>query len=234
VVDGIECALNTSSTIEPKTLTEVLQRPDGDKYLDSAIKEVHAHLENGTWKLVRLPQGKQAISSRWVFKIKRKSDGTIDKYKGRIIVKGYVQRERVDYTETFAPTAHFGALQTVIALATMEDWELESVDISTAFLNGDIDAEVYMQKLEGVEFPGFEGSEWVLQLLKGLYRIKQGPRIWSKKLHTALTSIGFQQLERDHSVFIYERDGVKMVVPVHIDDLVLCIVIKESHREGEE
>jgi hypothetical protein len=104
----------------------------------------------------------------------------------------------------------------------MEDWELELIDISTAFLNGDIDAEVYMQKLEGVEFPGFEGSEWVLQLLKGLYGIKQGLRIWSKKLHTALTSIGFQQLESDHSMFIYERDGVKMVVPVHVDDLVLA------------
>jgi hypothetical protein len=91
VVDGIECALKTLSTIEPKTLTEALQRPDGNKYLDSAIEEVHTHLENGTWKLVQLPQGKQAISSQWVFKIKQKSDGTIDKYKGQIIARGYMQ-----------------------------------------------------------------------------------------------------------------------------------------------
>jgi hypothetical protein len=228
VVDGIECALNTSTTIEPKTLAEALQRPDGDQYLASAIAEVKAHLENGTWKLARLPRGKRAIGSRWVFKIKRKSDGSIDKYKGRIVAKGYAQREGIDYTETFAPTARFGALRTVIALAAMEDWELESVDISTAFLNGDIDAEVYMRKPEGVEFPGFEGSEWVLQLLKGLYGIKQGPRIWSQKLHTVLTSIGFQRLESDHSVFIYERDGTKMVVPVHVDDLVLASSSKKA------
>jgi hypothetical protein len=228
IVDGIECALNTSTAIEPKTLAEALRRPDGDKYLDSAIAEIKAHLENGTWELARLPQGKRAIGSRWVFKIKRKADGSIDKYKGRIVAKGYAQREGVDYTETFAPTARFGALRTVIALAAMEDWELESVDISTAFLNGEIDAEVYMHKPEGVEFPGFEGSEWVLRLLKGLYGIKQGPRIWSQKLHTALTSIGFQRLESDHSVFIYERDGVKMVVPVHVDDLVLASSSKES------
>lgn len=151
VVDGVECALNTSTVIEPKTLAEAL--------------------ENGTWTLARLPQGKRAIGSRWVFKIKRKADGSIDKYKGRIVAKGYAQREGVDYTETFAPTARFGALRTVIALAAMEDWELESVDISTAFLNGDIDAEVYMRKPEGVEFPGYEGSEWVLRLLKGVNRI---------------------------------------------------------------
>jgi transposase InsO family protein len=226
LVDGIEYALNASA--EPKTLAEALQRPDGDQYLESAIEEVRAHLENGTWKVVRLPKGKRAIGSRWVFKIKRTADGSIERYKGRIVAKGYAQREGIDYTETFAPTARFGALRTVIALAAIEDMELESVDISTAFLNGEIDAEVYMQKPEGVEIPGFEGPEWVLQLLKGLYGIKQGPRLWSQKLHTALSAIGFKRLECDHSVFVYEHDGVKIVVPVHVDDLVFASKSKEA------
>jgi transposase InsO family protein len=226
VVDAIEFALNASA--EPTTLSEALQRPDGDKYLESAIEEVRAHLENGTWKVVRLPKGKRAIGSRWVFKIKRTVDGSIERYKGRIVAKGYAQREGVDYTETFAPTARFGALRTVIALAAIEDMELESVDISTAFLNGEIDAEVFMTKPEGVEIPGFEGPEWVLQLLKGLYGIKQGPRLWSQKLHTALSEIGFQRLECDHSVFVYERDGVKIVVPVHVDDLVFASKSKDA------
>lgn len=226
IVDGVEFALNAST--EPTTLAEALRRPDGDKYLESAIEEVRAHLENGTWKVVRLPQGKRAIGSRWVFKIKRTSDGSIERYKGRIVAKGYSQREGIDYTETFAPTARFGALRTVIALAAIEDMELESVDISTAFLNGEIDAEVYMRKPEGIEISGFEGPEWVLQLLKGLYGIKQGPRLWSQKLHTALSEIGFRRLECDHSVFVYERDGVKMVVPVHVDDLVFASKSKEA------
>jgi Reverse transcriptase (RNA-dependent DNA polymerase)/GAG-pre-integrase domain/gag-polypeptide of LTR copia-type len=226
IVDGVEFALNAST--EPTTLAEALRRPDGDKYLESAIEEVRAHLENGTWKVVRLPRGKRAIGSRWVFKIKRTADGSIERYKGRIVAKGYSQREGIDYTETFAPTARFGALRTVIALAAIEDMELESVDISTAFLNGEIDAEVYMTKPEGVEISGFEGPEWVLQLLKGLYGIKQGPRLWSQKLHTALSEIGFRRLECDHSVFVYERDGVKMVVPVHVDDLVFASKSKEA------
>jgi hypothetical protein len=173
LVDAVEFALNASSTHpEPATLAEALQRPDGDKYLESAIEEIRAHLENGTWKVVRLPQGKRAIGSRWVFKIKRNADGSIERYKGRIVAKGYAQREGIDYTETFAPTARFGALRTVIALAAIEDMELESIDISTAFLNGTIDVPVFMRKPEGVETPGFEGPEWVLQLLKGLYGIK--------------------------------------------------------------
>ncbi|CCA77031.1 hypothetical protein PIIN_11016 [Serendipita indica DSM 11827] len=182
IADGIEAALNTSTSREPTTLGEALKRPDSDKYVQAAIEEVRAHLENGTWKLVRLPQGKKAIGSRWVFKIKRDADGSISKYKGRIVAKRYAQREGIDYTETFAPTVRFGALRTIIALAALEDWELESVDISTAFLNGEIDAEVYMRKPEGVEFEGYEGTSWVLQLLKGLYGIKQAPRICHPKL----------------------------------------------------
>ncbi|CCA77399.1 hypothetical protein PIIN_11376, partial [Serendipita indica DSM 11827] len=111
IVDGVEAASNASTSREPTTLGEALKRPDGD---------------NGTWKLVRLPQGKKAIGSRWVFKIKRDADGSISKYKGRIVAKGYAQREGIDYTETFTPTARFGALRTIIALAALEDWELES------------------------------------------------------------------------------------------------------------
>jgi hypothetical protein len=228
LVDAVEYALSTDITIEPRTLAEALTRPDADKYVESAIEEVKAHLDNGTWTVVRLPKGKRAIGSRWVFKIKRNADGSVDRYKGRIVAKGYSQREGVDYTETFAPTARFGALRAVIALAALEDMELESIDIATAFLNGVIDAEVYMQKPEGVEIPGHEGPEWVLKLLKALYGIKQGPRCWSKRLHTVMTDIGFRRLECDHSVFVYERDGVKVIVPVHVDDLVLASKSKEG------
>ncbi|CCA76763.1 hypothetical protein PIIN_10750 [Serendipita indica DSM 11827] len=85
-----------------------------------------------------------------------------------------------------------------------------------------------MRKPEGVEFEGYEGTSWVLQLLKGLYGIKQGPRIWSVKLHTVVSEIGFKRLESDHSVFIYERDSVKIIVPVHVDDLLLASKSSEA------
>jgi hypothetical protein len=109
--------------------------------------------------------------------------------------------------------------------------ELESIDIATAFLNGVIDAEVYMTKPEGVEIPGYEGSEWVLKLLKALYGIKQGPRCWSKTLHTVMMDIGFRRLECDHSVFIYERDGDRIIVPVHVDDLILASKSKDAVKK---
>jgi len=103
----------------------------------------------------------------------------------------------VHYNEVFASTARMAAMCTVIAIAATEDLELESVDVSTAFLNGDIDAEIYMKIPEGLEVegnpqPGEDPKCWVVRLLKGLYGIKQGPQIWALKLHSVLTNIGFE------------------------------------------
>ena len=227
LVDAVECALNTSISIEPKTLADALSRPDADKWIAAALAEIEAHLQNGTWELAQLPPGRRAIGSRWVFKIKRLPDGSIDKYKGRIVAQGFSQVQGIHYNEIFASTARMAAMRAVIAIAAAEDLELESVDISTAFLNGDIDAEVYMKVPEGLEVegdprPGEDPKRWVVRLLKGLYGIKQGPRIWALKLHSVLTSIGFERIDCDYSVYVYRRDDVRVMMPIHVDDLLLA------------
>ena len=178
LVDAIEHAFSGSDTIEPRTLAEALKRPDADKWVAAALAEIEAHIQNGTWELTQLPPGKRAIGSRWVFKIKRTPEGLIDKYKRRVVAQGFSQVPGIHYNEVFASTACMAAMQAVIAIATAEDLELESVDISTAFLNGDIDAEIYMKIPEGLEVegeprPGEDPKRWVVRLLKGLYGIKQ-------------------------------------------------------------
>ena len=114
----------------------------------------------------------------------------------------------------------------VIALAVNEDLELESVDISTAFLNGEIDKEVYMHipdgfKVEGEPRDGKDPKRWVVQLLKGLYGIKQGPQLWVLKLHSVLSSISFQWIDCDYSVYVYRQGDVKIFLPIHVDNLLL-------------
>ena len=227
LVDAVECAFLTSVEMEPKTLVEALKRADADKWIDAALSEIDAHVRNGTWVLTQLPPGKRAIGSRWVFKVKRLPDGSIDKYKGRIMAQGFSQVHGIHYNEVFAPTARMAAMRTVLAIAAIEDLELETVDISTAFLNGDIDAEIYMKIPEGLEvdgepLPGEDPKRWVVRLLKGLYGIKQGPRIWSLKLNSVLTSIGFRRTDCDYSVYVYQCDGVRIIVPIHVDDLLLA------------
>ena len=110
--------------------------------------------------------------------------GSIDKYKGRIVTQGFSQVQSIHYYEVFAPTVWMAAMRMVIAIAAIEDLELELVDISTAFLNGDIDAEIYMKipecfEVDGEPQAGEDPKRWVVRLLKGLYDIRQGPRRWS-------------------------------------------------------
>jgi len=117
-------------------------------------------------------------------------------------------------------------VHTVIALAVAKDMELEVVDISTAFLNGEIDKELYMRVLEGFVVEGelCDGEDpkcWVVKLLKGLYGMKQGPCLWALKLHSVLVSIGFERIDCDYSVYMYQCNGVKIFMPIHVDDLLI-------------
>jgi len=163
----------------------------------ATLAEIEAHIQNGTWELTHLPPSKRAISSQWVFKIKQTPEGLINKYKGWVVAQGFSQVLGIHYNEVFALTAWMAAMRAVIMIAAAEDLELESVDISMAFLNGDIDAEIYMKipeglKVEGEPQPGKDPKWWVVHLLKGLYGIKQGPQIWALKLHSVLMAIGFK------------------------------------------
>ena len=227
VVDAMECAFSTSECMEPRTLADAMLRPDAASWVAAALAEIEAHLDNGTWELAQLPPGRRAIGSHWVFKVKRKPDGSIDKYKGRIVAQGFSQVQGIHYNEVFASTARMAAMRAVIAMSAAEDLELDSVDVSTAFLNGDIDAEVYMKipdglNIEGDPEPGEDPKRWVVRLLKGLYGIKQGPRIWALKLHSVLSGIGFERTDCDHSVYVYRRGEVRIMLLIHVDDLLLA------------
>jgi len=227
VLAAMDYTLAMTGPAEPRTLAEAMARPDAEKWLEAAYAELQAHVVNGTWELAELPPSKRAIGSRWVFKVKRKPDGSIDKYKGRIVAQGYSQVAGIHYGEVFASTGRMAAMRAVIALAAIEDLELETVDISTAFLNGDIDREIYMKVPEGLEVDGEpalgeDPKKWVLRLLKGLYGIKQGPRIWVLKLHSVLTEIGFERTDCDYSVYIYRRNNVKVILLIHVDDLLIA------------
>ena len=140
-------------------------------------------MDNGTWELAKLPPGRKAIGCRWVFIIKKKADGSIERYRGRVVAKGFAQRPGFDYTETFAPTAKWASLRAIFAIAALEDMELESIDISSAFLNGELEEDVYMEQPEGFH----QGSpDDYLKLLKGMYGLKQSGRIWHEKLEKEL------------------------------------------------
>ncbi|CAI7822247.1 unnamed protein product [Closterium sp. NIES-54] len=153
---------------EPATLKEALESSDAEEWKKEMESELKSIEENGTWELVELPEGRKAITS------KSDADGKIERYKSRLVAKGYQQKEKVDYKELFAPVVKPTTLRTLLAGAAIKGWVVKQMDVTTAFLNGVLEEEIFMAQPEGFD----DGSGRVLRLKKALYGLKQAPRQW--------------------------------------------------------
>ena len=206
-----------------RSVSEALASPHAEKWIEAINKEMDAHKANGTWELTELPEGRKVIGSRWVFIIKRNSDGTIDRYKARLVAQGFTQMPGVDYDQTFSPTTRLSALRTILVKAAFNGEFIETIDVSNAYLNGEIESqyEVYMRQPEGFQQRGPNGENWVCRLKKGLYGLKQSGRLWNQKLTVELERLGFAQIKSDPAVFVMEKDGVRIIMPVFVDDITI-------------
>ncbi|KAK3005787.1 hypothetical protein RJ639_017277 [Escallonia herrerae] len=205
-----------SSGSEPHSYKTASHDPKWRAAMQAKIDALEA---NGTWTIEDLPPSKKPIGSKWVYKIKFNSEGSIERYKARVVVRGDTQVEGLDYTETFAPVAKMVSVRVFLAVAVIKNWELHQIDINNAFLHGDLHEEVYIRPP-----PGFSpsSSNKVLRLRKSLYGLRQSPRNWFAKLSTALRSYGFLQSHADHTLFTYRKGDVFLSVLVYVDDLILA------------
>src|SRR4029077_10492600 len=151
-----------------------------------------------------------------VFTVKLNSDGSVERYKARLVVKGYSQIASIDYEETFAPVTRYDSLCLIMALAVNLGLLLEQLDIKTAFLNGDLEEEIWMMPPPGI---GLEGK--ILLLKKALYGLKQAPLKWYEKLSSVLASLGFTPLYFDPCVFVHFNGVSKTIIVVYVDDLTI-------------
>ncbi|XP_057252225.1 retrovirus-related Pol polyprotein from transposon RE1 [Beta vulgaris subsp. vulgaris] len=200
---------------EPHSFKEAMRHPE---WQQAMTNEISALEKNGTWTMEPLPAGKKALGSKWVYKIKYNSDGSIERFKARLVVFGNHQTEGLDYTETFAPVAKMVTVRAFLAIAASKNWELHQMDVHNAFLHGDLSEEVYMKLPPGFQSPS---SNMVCRLRKSLYGLKQAPRCWFAKLISALKTYGFCQSYSDYSLFTYTKSGVQINVLVYVDDLIL-------------
>ena len=136
-----------------------------------------------------LPKDRKAIGSKWVFRKKLKSDGSLDKYKAWLVANGFTQVEGIDYEETFSLVVEFQSIRTLAALVARRDLELHQMDVKTAFLNGELEKEIYMKQPKGSVVQGNEDK--VYKVNRALYELKQASRQWYKKFHQAIGEIGF-------------------------------------------
>ena len=202
---------------EPQTLNEALERDDGDLWYEAWESEVDSLVRNRTWVLTSLPAGREPIGCRWLFK--RKGDG---RYKARLVAKGYSQKAGLDYTETFAPVAKFSSLRFLLALVSENDWELEGMDVKTAFLHSELEEKVYMDLPEGLHTNSTQqpsGTRMVCELRKSIYGLKQSPRTWYGRINGFFIDHGFQRSKQDHNVYVHKI--FKLILLLYVDDLVL-------------
>ncbi|XP_074300576.1 uncharacterized protein LOC141631855 [Silene latifolia] len=165
--------------------------------------EITALENNGTWELTGLPHGKKALGCRWVYKIKYKSDGSVERFKARLVIFGNHQVEGIDYGETFPPVVKMVTVRTLLTVSAIKNWGLHQMDVHNAFLHGDLSEEVYMKLPPGFS-QGKEGK--VCRLRKSLYGLRQAPRCWFAKSGAALRDYGFIQSHSDYSLFSYSKN----------------------------
>jgi len=183
--------------------------------MDEEIKVID---HNNTWELTKLPKGSQLIGVMWVFKKKMNTQGDIERYKARLIVIGYKQKEGINYDEVFAPVVRMETIQLHISQAAQFKWSIFQIDVKSAFLNGVLEEKVYIE--QPPEYMKIEKVKKVLKLKKALYGLKQAPRAWNTRIDTYFKENGFRQCPYKHSLYTKNSEGNKIFVALYVDDLI--------------
>lgn len=204
------------SAEEPASIEEALKQ---ECWRAAMKEELDSIEENSTWSFTDLPHSHKAIGLKWVFKVKRDEGGAIVKYKARLVAKGYVQRAGIDFEEVFAPVARLDSVRLLLAIAAQESWEVHHLDVKSAFLNGDLEEEAYVEQPPGFVKPGKEGK--VLRLKKALYGLRQAPRAWNAKLDSSLAHLGFVRCPSEHAVYTRGSGADRLLLGVYVDDLII-------------
>jgi hypothetical protein len=204
------------SLTEPATYKSAIKAP---VWLQAMQDEITALHTQGTWSLVSLPAKRNLVGCKWIFKIKRHSDGSIARHKARLVAQGFSQEPGLDYGDTFSPVVKPATIRLVLALAAHFNWPLRQLDVKNAFLHGILQEEVYMSQP-----PGFEDSvhpHHVCKLHKSLYGLKQAPRAWNARFTQFLPSLGFATTYSDSSLFVKHVGSQIVVLLLYVDDIIL-------------
>ena len=208
----------------PLTVAEARSRVDWPQWESAMKTELDKMLELKVWDVVERPTGRNIIKCKWVFVRKEKADGTLNKYKARLVARGFTQEHGIDYSDTFAPTVQLTTVRVLLAYAAANNWEIHQIDVVAAYLHAGLDAELYMEVPDGYEvlgdprITGGKGHGFVVQLLRALYGLKQSARQWNHRIVAFMVKLGFKQLHSDSSCFVRGVDDTFIAIVLHVDD----------------
>ncbi|KAJ9542485.1 hypothetical protein OSB04_028991 [Centaurea solstitialis] len=216
------------SNIEPTRVSDALQDSD---WVTAMQEELNQFEALKVWRLVKLPESKSVIDTKWIFKNKKDANNIIVRNKARLVAKGYRQQEGIDYDETFAPVARLEAIRMFLAYAAYKDFTVFQMDVKTAFLYGHLKEEVYVAQPEG--FIHKEHPDYVYVLDKALYGLKQAPRAWYEELSKHLLSKGFKKGSVDSTLFLMKEGEHIVVIQIYVDDITFGSTSRELCKKFE-
>lgn len=201
---------------EPRTMHQALK----DKRWRGAMStEFDAQLKNHTWDLVPPAPHQNLVGNKWIFRTKYLSDGSIDKYKARLIAKGFTQQPGIDYHETFSPVIKSTTIRSFLKVAVRNNWCIRQIDVNNAFLQGTLNEDVFMAQPQGFVDP--DKPSYVCHLKKALYGLKQAPRAWYLELKRYLVDYGFKNAASDTSLFVLNNNNNLVYIFVYVDDILV-------------
>ena len=183
-------------------------------------EEVQVIEKNQTWELVDRPKDKDVVGVKWIYKVKHNPDGSVQRNKARLVAKGYSQQPEIDFNETFAPVSRLDSIRALIAFASGMGWKLFQLDVKSAFLNGEIKEEVYVDQPQGFVIKGKE--HMVYKLKKALYGLKQAPRAWYSEINSFLIKSGFKRSMNEPTLFVKHQGTDILIVMLYVDDIIFA------------
>eukprot|EP00253_Pinus_taeda_P023683 PITA_23683 len=183
--------------------------------MDEELEQIE---RNNTWELVPRPKDKNVIGTKWVFKNKLNENGEVIRNKARLVCKGYAQQEGIDFKETFSSVARLEAIRMFLALSSFQNFKVFQMDVKSAFLNGDLEEEVYIEQPDG--FILGNDPNPVCRLKKDLYGLKQAPRAWYYRLDKYLHHQGFSKGSADNNLYIKVENDKLLILVVYVDDII--------------
>ncbi|KAL0393106.1 UNVERIFIED_CONTAM: Retrovirus-related Pol polyprotein from transposon RE2 [Sesamum radiatum] len=201
--------------LEPENFETAVKHKVWVQAMEEEIKMIE---KNNTWELTDRPKDKEVIGVKWIYKTKLNADGSIQKHKARLVAKGYSQLPGIDYTETFAPVARLDTIRALIAIAANKKWKIYQMDVKSAFLNGYIDEEIYVEQPQG--FIAKSSEEKVLRLKKALYGLKQAPRALYSRIDKYFIDRGFRRSLSEPTLYIKSQGNDTLIVSLYVNDLI--------------